>query len=114
MPQTKKPFKRYNILDRCFSNTGRNYTFEDLKQAVNDWMMEMDPKSIGISTRQLREDIAFMKSSDGWEAPIVTVRGIGKRPFYRYEDSTFSISRRPINQAQIEELKMLFVILPEN
>ena len=107
MPQTKKPFKRYNILDRCFSNTGRNYTFEDLKQAVNDWMMEMDPKSIGISTRQLREDIAFMKSSDGWEAPIVTVRGIGKSPFYRYEDSTFSISRRPINQAQIEELKML-------
>lgn len=107
MPQTKKPFKRYNILDRCLSNIGRNYTFEDLKHAVNDWMMEMDPKSIGISTRQLREDIAFMKSSDGWEAPIVTVPGIGKRPFYRYEDSTFSISRRPINQAQIEELKML-------
>ena len=71
MPTTKKPLKRYSILDRCFSNTGRNYTFEDLKEAVNDWMLEKDPQSKGISTRQLRDDMAFMKSYDGWEAPKI-------------------------------------------
>ena len=59
MPTTKKPLKRYSILDRCFSNTGRNYTFEGLKEAVNEWMLDKDPQSKGISTRQLRDDISF-------------------------------------------------------
>ena len=66
-PTTKNPLKRYSILDRCFSNTGPNYTFEDLKEAVNDWMLVKDPQSKGISMRQLRDDKAIMKSSDGWE-----------------------------------------------
>ena len=107
MPTTKKPLKRYSILDRCFSNTGRNYTFEGLKEAVNEWMLDKDPQSKGISTRQLRDDISFMRSSDGWEAPIVTVPGVGKQRYYRYEDPKFSIAKRPVNETQVEELKML-------
>ena len=107
MPTTKKPLKRYSILDRCFSNTGRNYTFEGLKEAVNEWMLDKDPQSKGISTRQLRDDISFMRSSDGWEAPIVTVPGVGKQRYYRYEDPKFSITKRPVNETQVEELKML-------
>jgi predicted DNA-binding transcriptional regulator YafY len=107
MPTTKKPLKRYSILDRCFSNTGRNYTFEGLKEALNEWMLDKVPQSKGISTRQLRDDISFMRSSDGWEAPIITVPGVGKQRYYRYEDPKFSITKRPVNQTQVEELKML-------
>ena len=106
MPITKQPLKRYSILDRCFSNTGRNYTFEGLKDAINEWMLYKDSESKGISTRQLRDDIAFMKSSDGWEAPIETYPGEGKKRYYRYDDLKFSISKRPVNQKQVEELKM--------
>ena len=107
MPTTKQPLKRYSILDRCFSNTGRNYTFEGLKEAVNERMLDKDPQSKGISTRQLRDDISFMRSSDGWEAPIVTVPGVGKQRYYRFEDPKFSIAKRPVNETQVEELKML-------
>ena len=107
MPTSKKPLKRYIILDRCFSNTGRNYTFEGLREAVNEWMLEKDPQSSGISIRQLRDDIAFMKSSDGWEAPITTKPGEGKKRYYCYDDPSFSISKRPVNETQVEELKML-------
>ena len=107
MPTTKKPLKRYSILDRCFSNTGRNYTFEGLREAVDEWMLEKDSQSSGISIRQLRDDIAFMKSKDGWEAPIVTVPGVGKQRYYRYEDPKFSIAKRPVNETQVEELKIL-------
>lgn len=107
MPTTKKPLKRYSILDRCFSNTGRNYTFEGLREAVNEWMLEKDPQSSGISIRQLRGDMAFMKSTDGWDAPIFTIRGDGKRRYYRYEDASFSITKRPVNETQVEELNML-------
>ena len=106
MPATKRPLKRYSILDRCFSNTGRNYTFDGIKEAINEWMLDKDPQSKGISTRQLRDDIAFMKSSDGWEAPIEIYPGEGKRRYYRYDDPKFSINNCPVNQTQIEELKM--------
>lgn len=111
MPITKKPLKRYNILDACFSNTGRNYTFDDLKEAIDQWMRDKYPGASGISTRQLREDIAFMKSTDGWEAPIVTIPGNGRKRYYRYEDPSFTISNQPINKAQIEELKTLLETL---
>jgi len=106
MPTTKRLLKRYSILDRCFSNTGRNYTFDGLKEAINEWMLDKDPQSKGISTRQLRDDIAFMNSSDGWEAPTETYPGEGKKRYYRYDNPKFSINKRPINQTQVEELKM--------
>ncbi len=107
MPTTKKPLKRYSILDRCFSITGRNYTFEGLREAVNEWMLEKDSQSSGIGIRQLRDDGAFMKSTDGWDAPIITIPGDGKKRNYRYDDPRFSISKRPVNETQVEELKML-------
>jgi len=47
-----------------------------------------------------------MKSSDGWEAPIETYPGEGKKRYYRYDDQKFSINNRPVNQTQVEELKM--------
>ena len=53
------------------------------------------------------DDISFMRSSDGWEAPIVTVPGVVKQRYYRYEDPNFSITKRPVNEIQVEELKML-------
>jgi predicted DNA-binding transcriptional regulator YafY len=106
MPTTKQPLKRYSILDRCVSNTGRSYTFEGLKEAINECMFYKDAESQGISTRQLRDYIAFMKSIGGWEAPIETYLGEGKKRYYRYDDPKFSISNRPVNQTQVEELKM--------
>jgi len=35
MPITKRPLTRYQILDRCLSNKGRRYTFDDLREAIN-------------------------------------------------------------------------------
>lgn len=113
MPITKRPLMRYNILDRCFSNSGRNYTFNDLLEAVRERMQEIDPGSDGVSVRQLREDIAFMKSSEGWDAPIVTVPGRGQKRYYRYEDPGFSIAKRAVNETQVEELKMAMDVLSD-
>ncbi len=76
-------------------------------------MQEVDPSSDGISVRQLREDIAFMKSSDGWEAPIITVAGVGQKRYYRYEDAGFSIVKRAVNETQVEELKMAMDVLSD-
>ena len=105
MPDSKNPLIRYKILDQCLSNTGRNYTWERLKETINEKLEDIDPDYKGISERQLRDDIRYMKSVDGWDAPIITTPGIGKQRYYKYEDPSFTIQDRGLNTQQLEQLK---------
>ena len=70
MPINKNAVVRYNTLDKCFRNSGRNYFINDLLDAVNKALFEINPNTNGIQIRQLRSDISFMKSTDGYGAPI--------------------------------------------
>jgi len=90
MAVNKNALLRYNALDRCFSSFQRRYYFEDLIIAVNEALWNFDPEIEGIKTRQLRDDIRFMRSEEGYGAPIESIRD-GKRAYYRYEDKDFSI-----------------------
>lgn len=94
---------RYKVLDSCFRNSGRNYTFDDLMDAINDTLAEIDPKSGGISVRTLREDIAFMESDAGWSADIERVQA-GKKNYYRYRDPNFSINNQSLNKTELSQL----------
>ena len=105
MPDSKNPLIRYKILDQCLSNTGRNYTWLQLKETINEKLEEIYPDYKGISERQLREDLRYMKSVDGWDAPIITAPGIGRQRYYRYEDPNFTIQDRGLNTQQLEQLK---------
>jgi predicted DNA-binding transcriptional regulator YafY len=109
MPATKNAIIRYHIIDQCLSNTGRRYSFDDLKSAVEEKLMEIDPESGGISVRALRDDLNFMRSVDGYDAPIESFRD-GKHHFYRYTDPNFSINRKPLNATEIEKLKNTITI----
>ena len=101
---------RYKILDSCFRNTGRTYTFEDLMNACNDALAEIDPKSNGISVRTLRDDIAFMESEIGWSAEIERIK-IGKKAIYRYQDPNFSINNQPLNQTELTQINSALEII---
>jgi hypothetical protein len=110
MPINKNAVIRYNELDKCFSNFGRKYFFDDLLEIVNDALAEEDPDTSGIQIRQLREDIRFMKSEAGYSAPIEAVQD-GRKSFYRYADRTFSINNRPLNPTEAEQIKRAISIL---
>lgn len=110
MPINKNAVLRYNVLDKCFSNTGRLYFFDDLMEEVNQALLEEDPNSTGIQIRQLREDIRFMKSDTGYSAPIEAYR-VGKRAYYRYEDPEFSINKSPLSQLEVDQLKSALAVL---
>lgn len=101
---------RYKILDTCFRNTGRNYSFEDLMDACNDALAEIDPKTGGISVRTLRDDIAFMESDAGWAADIERVKA-GKKSYYRYRDPNFSINNQPLNQTELTQINSALEII---
>ena len=104
MSVNKNALIRYQVLDRCFRNTGRVYFLEDLLEECNRALMDFDPKSEGIQRRQLYDDIRFMESEAGWSIPLGRIRH-GRKVYYRYEDLSFSISNQPLNDSEAEQIK---------
>jgi len=110
MATNKNAVLRYNTLDKCFSNFGRKYYFNDLLEKVNEVLNEFDSNAAGIKVRQLRDDIRFMKSEAGYSAPIVALKE-GKKAYYRYEDKSYSINNSPLNSTEAEQLRNAISIL---
>ena len=65
MATNKNATIRYQTLNRCFRNPGRKYYMEDLVDACNDSLLDIDPSSTGIKKRQIFDDIKFMRDSQG-------------------------------------------------
>jgi len=104
MSINKNALIRYQVLDRCFRNTGRMYFWEDLLEECNKALVDFDPNSEGIQRRQLFDDIRFMESEAGWSIPLGRIRH-GRKVYYRYEDLSFSISNQPLNDSEAEQIK---------
>jgi predicted DNA-binding transcriptional regulator YafY len=111
MSITKNAFLRYQTLDRCFKNNGRNYLIADLLEEVNTALFDDNPSNNGIQIRQLRDDIKFMKSEAGFNAPIESRVIDGKKHAYFYFDPNFSISNMPINETELLQFKNALTLL---
>ena len=105
---TKHQIVRYNKLDKCFQNYGREYSIDQLLDAVNEAIIEYDHTSEGVEIRTLRKDISFMRTV--YNAPIEAIRG-SNGYYYRYTDKTFSINKSPLNDTEAEQLKKAISIL---
>jgi len=110
MPNTKNAIIRYQALDKCFSNPGRRFDIPTLLEACNQALIAYDPNSDGIKRRQLYEDIRFMESSQGYGIDLIKIKE-GRRVFYRYQNSSYSINNQPINQLEAEQLKSAMMVL---
>jgi len=104
MATNKNAIIRYQALDKCFRNPGRKYFMEDLIDACNDALFDLDSKSTGVKRRQIFDDIKFMRDSRGYDAPIESYKD-GKKAYYRYEDLDFSINNQPLNEQEAQQLK---------
>lgn len=105
MQINKHQLIRYNRLDRCFQNTGKEYSIDNLLALVNEAIVEYDSKSSGIQLRTLRKDIAFMRSPAGYDAPIEIYKSASGIIYYRYDDKTFSINKSRLNDTELQQLK---------
>lgn len=112
MAVTKNPLIRYKVLDSCFRNPGRRYFIEDLIQACDKVLAEIDSTSGGVSRRQIFEDIKFMESKEGWSIELNKIRD-SKRVYYRYANISFSINNMPLNEIEINQLKAAVDILSQ-
>ena len=98
MSQNKNALLRYKTIDRCLRNTGRKWTLQDLVDACSDALYEYEGKKDLVSVRTIQLDIQMMRSDRlGYEAPIE----VYERKFYRYSDTEYSISNRPLTENDI-------------
>ena len=65
MAVNKNAQTRYHVLDKCFSNPVKKYFIQDLIDAIEKVLLEIDPDSNGIKRRQVEEDIKYMESAKG-------------------------------------------------
>jgi predicted DNA-binding transcriptional regulator YafY len=110
MPVNKHALIRYQALDRCFANRGRQFFLEDLMEACNEALAEYTGEAKGISRRQLFEDIKYMESDQGWAIPLERNKA-GKQVWYRYAEPDFSINKRPLNEDEASQLKEALLTL---
>lgn len=110
MSTNKHAIIRYQTLDKCFRNLGRNYAIEDLVEECNKSIYEYTGKEEGIKKRQLYDDIRFMESEQGWNIELKKVKD-GRIVFYKYENSNFSISNQPLNETEANQLREALLTL---
>jgi len=110
MPKTKNAQIRYQVLDRCFRNPGRKFFWEDLLKEVNKALEEFNGPGSKIKRRQLYDDIRFMESEEGFRIPLNKYRD-GKRKYYRYTDTDFSISNQPLNEDEKSQIQLAISVL---
>lgn len=110
MPINKNAQIRYNTLDRCFNNIGRKYFIEDLMEECNKSLLIVDPKSSGVKRRQIFDDIKFMESEEGFKIELARKKE-GRKTYYRYEESNFSISNQPINEKEANQLRSALQVM---
>lgn len=101
---------RYQVLDRCFGNPGRNYFIDDLLHEVNKALEEYNGKESEIKRRQLFDDIKFMESDQGWAIPLNRHKD-GRKVYYRYDDLDFSISQQPLNESELSQISSAISVL---
>lgn len=100
MAQNKNAQLRYKALDQCFSNFYKKFYIDDLIEFCSKVLSEHYAKSMSVSRRQIFDDIDFMKSEAGFEAPIVSYKE-GRKAYYRYSEKDFSILNKPLNPTEL-------------
>lgn len=110
MSINKLALLRYKTLDECFRNRHRKWTLEDLIRKVSDVLYDEEGISNSISRRTIQADIQLMRSNKlGYNAPIV----VKEKKYYSYDDPSYSITKAPINGADVEKMKEIVGLLKQ-
>ncbi len=103
MASNKNAVIRYKALDKCFSNPYKKFYINDLIEYCSAILTEHYGKDEKVSRRQIFDDMVFMKSEAGYEAPIESLKD-GRKVFYRYDELGFSILKKPLNTSELSTL----------
>lgn len=110
MATNKLALLRYKTIDECLKNRFRKWTLDDIIEKVADALYEYEGITSGVSKRTIQADIQVMRSDSlGYNAPIV----VTDKKFYSYEDAAYSITKSPINDADMDKMKEIVSVLKQ-
>ncbi|TAF64695.1 MAG: WYL domain-containing protein [Cytophagales bacterium] len=110
MPLNKLALLRYKTIDECLNNPYRKWTLDDLIEKVSEALYEFEGIQEGVSKRTIQADLQLMRSDKlGYNAPIIVV----DKKYYCYEDKNYSITKVPINSADMEKFKSAVQMLKQ-
>lgn len=109
MPTNKNAAIRYQTLDKCFRDRRHRYYMEDLIDKCEEAIYYYNGVG-GVSRRQIFEDIKFMESETGWSVPLERKQD-GRRVYYRYRDSDFTINAQPLTEDEARQLRSVIITL---
>lgn len=112
MPSNRNAQLRYQVIDRCLKNRGRQWTWQTILEEVNTILREDNPKSQGIGKTTLYEDLKDIEYRV-YNGEIER-RKIGdekKTVYLRYADPDYSINNQPLSETETNQLKSAIQIL---
>ncbi len=109
MSFNKKALARYMVYDRCFRDENKHYTIPDLMEQCNLALRRLY-HSPGVSRRQVYYDIEFMKSSEGFSAPIAAAKTGDGRKYYYYTDKTYSLFSFLSGEEQVQLSEFIYLL----
>ena len=117
MPRNKNAEQRYRILDRCFSDFTKKYSYTDLEALVNQKIVESGRDEY-ISTRQLRDDISeIRKMIQDADVELIAYYDYTdeltrkKHYYYRYTREDFSIYNNELSDSELQNLRSTLTML---
>lgn len=103
MATNKNAMIRYKVLDKCFSNRYKKFFISDLINSCSFTLSEHYATDITVSRRQIFDDMDFMKSKAGFEAPIESFKE-GRKVYYQYTEIDFTILKKPLTPSELNTL----------
>ncbi len=103
MATNKNAQIRYKALDNCFSNPYKKFFIDDLIEYCSQILSEHYAEETTVSRRQILMDLDFMKSLNGYDAPIEVYKE-GRKVYYRYSEKDFSILKKPLSPSELNTL----------
>ena len=112
MATNKNAQLRYKILDECFANIDERHYIEDLIDICEE-KLSQNGKKESISKRTIHDDINFMKSKEGYNAPIQSIRDEDdqRKTYYRYSDPNFTIFKGELSNSDKEAIREVLPLL---
>lgn len=110
MPANRNALIRYRAIDNCLTNKYRQWTLDDLIDAVSEALYEYEGMVKGISRRTIQADLQMMRSDKlGYNAPIVVI----DRKYYAYEDPQYSITQIPLTGQDLGRISQAVEVLKQ-
>lgn len=109
MPANRNALLRYQIIDKCLRNRGRQWTWQDILDEVNEALIADNPNSNGIGKTTLYEDLKSIEYKI-YNIEIEKIKD-GKTTYLRYANPNDSINSQPLSEKEAKQLRAAIMVI---